>query len=43
MSDEIIRIENLSKIYDTGEIQVEAIKSISLTIHKGEEQNENKE
>jgi putative ABC transport system ATP-binding protein len=36
MSDEIIRIENLSKIYDTGEIQVEAIKSISLTIHKGE-------
>ncbi len=36
MTDEIIRMEGLSKIYDTGEIQVEALKSIDLTIHKGE-------
>jgi len=36
MTDEIIRMEGLSKIYDTGEIQVAALKSIDLTIHKGE-------
>jgi putative ABC transport system ATP-binding protein len=36
MTDEIIRMEELSKIYDTGDIQVEALKAINLTIHKGE-------
>ncbi|MDD3169054.1 MAG: ABC transporter ATP-binding protein [Eubacteriales bacterium] len=36
MTDEIIRMETLTKIYDTGEIQVEALKGIDLTIHKGE-------
>ncbi|MDD4564353.1 MAG: ABC transporter ATP-binding protein [Eubacteriales bacterium] len=36
MTDELIRMEKLSKIYDTGEVQVEALKSIDLTIHKGE-------
>lgn len=36
MTDEIIRMEELSKIYDTGEIQVAALKAIDLTIHKGE-------
>lgn len=36
MTDEIIRMEGLVKVYDTGEIQVEALKSINLTIHKGE-------
>lgn len=36
MTDEIIRMEELSKVYDTGEIQVAALKSIDLTIHKGE-------
>lgn len=34
--DEIIRMEGLVKVYDTGEIQVEALKTIDLTIHKGE-------
>lgn len=36
MTNELIRMEELSKTYDTGEIQVEALKSISLTINKGE-------
>lgn len=36
MTDEIIRMEDLTKVYDTGEIQVAALKSIDLTIHKGE-------
>lgn len=36
MTDEIIRMEELTKVYDTGEIQVEALKKIDLTIHKGE-------
>ena len=36
MTDEIIKIEELTKVYDTGEIQVAALKSIDLTIHKGE-------
>jgi putative ABC transport system ATP-binding protein len=29
-------MEGLVKVYDTGKIQVEALKSIDLTIHKGE-------
>lgn len=32
----MIRIENLTKVYDTGEIAVEALKGISLTIDAGE-------
>lgn len=36
MTDEIIRMEELTKVYDTGEIQVTALKAIDLTIHKGE-------
>lgn len=36
MTDEMIRMEALTKIYDTGEIQVKALKAIDLTIHKGE-------
>jgi len=36
MTDEIIRMEELSKIYDAGEIQVAALKAIDLNIHKGE-------
>jgi putative ABC transport system ATP-binding protein len=36
MTDEIIRMEELSKIYDTGDIQVTALNNIDLTIHKGE-------
>lgn len=36
MTDEMIRMEDLTKIYDTGEIQVKALKSINLSIHKGE-------
>lgn len=33
---EIIKIENLSKIYDTGAVQVHALQDISLTICEGE-------
>lgn len=32
----IIRVENLKKIYDTGKIQVEALKDINLEIEKNE-------
>ncbi len=32
----IIRVENLKKIYDTGAIQVEALKDINLSIDKNE-------
>ena len=32
----IIKVENLSKIYDTGAIQVEALKNINLAIEKNE-------
>lgn len=32
----IIKVENLSKVYDTGVIQVEALKNISLEIAKNE-------
>ena len=33
---EIIKIQNLEKIYDTGAIQVHALKNINLTIEQGE-------
>lgn len=33
---EIIKIENLSKVYDTGAIQVHALRDVSLTITEGE-------
>lgn len=36
MADEIIRIENMSKVYENGDIEVRALKSINLTIHRGE-------
>lgn len=36
VTDEIIKLDGLSKVYDTGEIQVAALKAIDLTIHKGE-------
>ncbi len=36
MTEEIIKMEGLTKVYDTGEIQVAALKAIDLTIHKGE-------
>lgn len=36
ISDEIIRMEGLTKVYDTGEIQVTALRSIDLKINKGE-------
>jgi len=32
----IIRVENLSKVYDTGAVQVEALKDINLMIEKNE-------
>ena len=36
MSKEIIRIENLSKTYENGKIQVAALKGVSLTVNRGE-------
>ena len=33
---EVIKIENLNKIYDTGAIQVHALRDVSLTIEEGE-------
>jgi putative ABC transport system ATP-binding protein len=36
ISNEIIRMEGLAKVYDTGEIQVTALKSVDLTVKKGE-------
>ncbi len=33
---EIIKIQNLQKVYDTGAIQVHALKNINLTIEQGE-------
>lgn len=36
VSEELIRLENLVKIYDTGAIKVLGLKKINLTIHKGE-------
>lgn len=33
---EIIKISHLDKIYDTGAVQVHALKDVSLTIEKGE-------
>jgi putative ABC transport system ATP-binding protein len=32
----IIRVEGLSKVYDTGKIQVEALRNVSLSIEKNE-------
>lgn len=32
----IIRVENLKKVYDTGKIQVEALRNINLSIEKNE-------
>ena len=36
VTDELIRLENLVKIYDTGAIKVLGLKKISLTIRRGE-------
>lgn len=36
VTDELIRLENLVKIYDTGAIRVLGLKKINLTIRRGE-------
>ena len=33
---EILRVENLSKIYGKGEMQVKAIDNVSFTVDEGE-------
>ena len=33
---EILKVENLSKIYGTGEARVEALKQVSFTMQRGE-------
>src|SRR4030081_1624995 len=35
-ASDIIRMENIRKVYDTGKVKVEALKGIDLTITKGE-------
>ena len=32
----IIKVENLTKVYDTGAIQVEALSNVTLSIEKEE-------
>ncbi|MEO6324661.1 MAG: ABC transporter ATP-binding protein [Thermoanaerobaculia bacterium] len=34
--DDIIRMEGIRKVYDTGKVKVEALKGIDLTVKKGE-------
>ena len=36
VTDELIRLENLVKIYDTGAIRVLGLKKINLTIRRGD-------
>jgi putative ABC transport system ATP-binding protein len=36
MSEPVIEIENIVKIYQMGQVQVNALNGVSLTIHKGE-------
>jgi len=36
VSDQVIRIDRVSKIYQTGDILVHALRGLSLTIHRGE-------
>ena len=36
VSEELIRLEDLVKIYDTGALKVLGLKRINLTIHRGE-------
>ncbi|MCM1025515.1 MAG: ABC transporter ATP-binding protein [Roseburia sp.] len=33
---EILRVENISKTYDTGEVPVQALKNVSFSVEKGE-------
>ena len=35
-SDAVIRLENTRKVYHTGEVDVHAVRGVSLTIHRGE-------
>ncbi len=36
MASEVVRVSDLTKIYDLGEVQVEALSGVSLSIHPGE-------
>lgn len=36
MNDDLIRVENLVKIYRMGDVQVPALRGVSLEIHRGE-------
>ena len=36
MQDDVIRVENLTKVYQMGEIQVHALRGVSFSVHRGE-------
>ncbi len=36
MSEDLIRIENVTKVYNMGDVQVHALRGVSITITKGE-------
>ena len=36
MQDDVIRVENLTKVYQMGEIEVHALRGVSFSVHKGE-------
>ena len=36
MNDEIIRVENIAKVYENGDISVTALKDVSMTVKRGE-------
>lgn len=36
VQEEVIRVENLTKVYQMGEVQVHALRGVSFTVQKGE-------
>jgi putative ABC transport system ATP-binding protein len=36
MQDDVIRVENLTKVYQMGEIEVHALRGVSFSVHQGE-------
>ena len=36
MEKPVIRVENVSKVYDMGKVQVKALDGVSLAVYKGQ-------